>query len=313
MLNRSQLDNLLDELICPFEVSLIDYIMGSLDESRRNGIETHLRTCDRCQKVVEELKDAASYFDANESQVRANFEDRAAKEGLLPWYGFHIPDYLISAYLDGTIADDPRGRILIQEIDTHLKNCIPCQKKIQHLKSRIVIRLADLRQVVAQVQILQTVAFGVQKLAEARIQRAASLAAMAEKRVYRGSQDHQITAVVVDKNGNLSLDVNGKAHTVIFGVLSASIDSTGYLKIDLETENENYWRRNGSEYELEAALSYENIKVIFPYERINAQGRVTVVENLGTSMAVPDIPPELIHLRVRPRSLNSINKLGKTI
>ncbi len=140
--NENEIEKLLDEnleliqeFFCPSDMTLIYFVTENLDESEHNKIEKHINECDDCKRIVDDLKKASKWFDSKREQMLHNLEQKAISEGLLSWYGFHLPDYLILAYLHGKIPDNKMGDNIRKDIETHLEQCNTCMKKFQGYKT----------------------------------------------------------------------------------------------------------------------------------------------------------------------------------
>ncbi len=160
----------------------------------------------------------------------------------------------------------------------------------------MIIDLANIQRTKDQIQLLQDFSLKLQQLA---------LAYIIQKRAHRlvrersgDTEKQRITAKVVDQNGNLRLDEEGNIITTEFDVIDASIDNTGLLKIKLIAIDQNYWKREEKEYNVEVELECEGIKIILPRGYINKQGIVEIMSDLKTSNVVSFIPTKNISISV---------------
>lgn len=289
---------LIEEFLCPSDINLIDYITENLDKSVQERLEKHISKCNDCKKTIEELRKASEWFDSNRDMILDDLEQKATSKGLLPWYGFHLPDYLLLSYLEGKIPDDQKGKKVIEDIETHLKQCDVCQKKLQKYKNIrwTIINLANIQKNTNQFQLLQNIVLKLQRIALAHIRQKRASMIMRERS--RSIEEKQIRAKVVYENKNLCLDEEGKPIIIEFDVINASIDDTGLLKIELKVRDQNYWKQAEKEYELEAEIEYENIKILLPRESISKEGKVTITSDLKMSEISLFIPLKNINISV---------------
>ena len=285
--------------VCPNEKTLVQLMLGDLNQKEIEMIYEHLETCHECKRAVDELKSASLWFIKNKGKIFKNVVEAAAAFGIEPWV--HCPKKsVLDLYHAQAFSSDHRGERLKKTISDHLNVCKKCSKVVESIKAtsrhRIVITLEELGRK-ARKEIVKSAHDLLQDIYELAILKDTCRPAYAVPG-YRSQKKRSISAVMLDRDGNIDADENGQIQEFLFNVTRADLENDGYFTLCLETTTKSIWKRAKSAYFVTAVLCQETRRIVFPSEVIGSQGRLTIVGKLVSGIEIRNLPLEAIELTV---------------
>ncbi|NLX22801.1 MAG: hypothetical protein GXY55_14210 [Phycisphaerae bacterium] len=83
-----------------------------------------------------------------------------------------------------------------------------------------------------------------------------------------------------------------------FSVVQATLEQDGHLVLDLTTDESTVWESPHQVHLASVALCHENRKLVFPPEKIDAQGRVVIVGTLTAGIEIRSLPLSAVEMTV---------------
>jgi len=285
--------------VCPNDLHLTRYAAGALSAAEEPRLHRHLVECDECRLLAERLRTAAAWFADSRHQVFAGLLDKAAEVGLAPWTV--CPDRgVLDRYIGGEIPETPAGAVFRRTMANHLDECRTCRQRAEDcqasLARTLVIKVEELGSHIAAT-VAECVRQMLGELQVVAVARGASGPARAMPG-YRSSSTVSVAALLLDPSGRILLDDQGLPKHIHFSVLQATLELDGHFVLDLTTDEPSVWESSDRTYLIGVALCHENRKLVFPPERIDSHGRVTVIGTLTAGIEMHSIPLSALELTV---------------
>ncbi|MBN1509262.1 MAG: zf-HC2 domain-containing protein [Sedimentisphaerales bacterium] len=308
-MNRQELERLYQRLIlqdvypgdvCPTDEKLAAYAVASLSPQESARVSEHLQMCSDCRKMADQLGTACAWFSENKAQIFAGLIDKAIVQAVGPWQSCLSDDVLVQ-YIQRTIPDTEAGRDFTRSVETHLDGCDTCRRAVERLKAQLaqpwVLPLDDLvRRADNHVQaVLREIVVGLKSIASAR----GTFLAVHAMPGFRSQPARTVPAIMLDTEGKMIIDREGRPQTMAFSFIRAQLDRDGTAVLELAAANERAADAADGGLVLSAAIRYEHRQLVFPGERVPQDGHVIFIGHLVQGIAIPVLPPNAVHLTVR--------------
>jgi hypothetical protein len=309
-MNRQELERLCQRLVlqdvypgdvCPTDEKLAAHVAACLSSQESARLNEHLLMCSDCRKMADQLGMASTWFSQNKTEIFAGLLDKAKVQGVRPWRSC-LSDDLLEQYVQQTIPDTEAGRGFAQSIETHLAGCSTCRRTVERLKAEVaepwILQLDDLvRRADIHIQaILRDIILGLKSAASAR---GTFLGAHAMPG-FRSQPARMVTAIMLDAEGNMTVGPESRPQIMELCLIRAQLDRDGTAILELSTVGERIQGAGSGEFVLSAAIHHERRRLVFPSERIPPDGHVTIVGHLVQGIQITALPPNALHLTVRP-------------
>jgi hypothetical protein len=314
-MDRKQLEALHERIIvqdeypddvCPTEEKLVEYVMGLIPATEHKMLEKHLDNCPECRILSNELHENSQWFSQNKSCVMAGIIDKAKDGKIEPWASCYSLDVL-QGYFSDKIPDTDSGKLLTKQIEGHLRECEICRETAQEVEANLarslVVNMADLAQKLdkAAQAIVSDILHAIKSIAATRGVGNIIYAMPG----YRSQPVTSVLALILDKNGNMVLDDQGRPKKIKFDLIRGEVATDGHIIIDLSTTN-RFLRENVNRiFKLSVVFQQENRKLILPSEKIQSDGRVTIVSNLISGIGIKVLPISTMIFTVIPAEENT--------
>lgn len=307
-MDKSDLETLFDRLvaqneypgdICPNEVKLSEFVVGTISDVERDRMEQHLSGCSECAQDAQRLQTARRWFRDHQDDIFADVAAKASLAGIEPWASSPSADEL-RVYFLNMVPESDAGRRFKQRIETALGDDSVCRDlagKIRaNLATMVIIRLEGIRESADKetTAALRAMLLAIQAVSLARRAPRRALA----KPGYRGHVTTSVHAMLLDHQGKMMLDDQGRPEKVAFEVVKAGLEADGHFILDLSTAERQLWEKPDNQFILSASIHSENRRLVLPGEKIRSNGRVTIVCQLLRGFEIRELPLSSVSLSV---------------
>jgi len=298
--------------VAPTDRVAIEYLVGFLSPEERGRLEAYLTQCPDAREEAHGLQEARDWLHRNRSSVLARLAEKAKAAMALQSHADLTGDQL-TAYVADELPNTSIGQNLKRRIEAAVAEDQSLGRRVQELReglqSAVVLTTAELQsQTPSPAQatlVMLLAALRTLSLAQRRS------ALRSTPVTYRSGSGQTVVGLLFDKTGKVVLDDDGRLLRIPFQVVRAEISSSGRCLVDLSTTQREVWETPEVYYEALVSLCHERIRLALHPERIRNDGRVVVLDKLDTGVAIDEIPPSAIRVRVveqhaRPPELSAV-------
>jgi len=285
--------------VAPTDRVAIEYLVGLLSPEERERLEAYLTECPDAREEAHGLQEARDWLQRNRSSVLARLAEKA-KAAMAPQSHAGLTGEQLTAYVADELPNTNTGENLKRRIEAAVAEDQSLRRRVQELReslqSAVVLTTAELQsQTPSPAQATLVMLLAALRTLSLSQRRSALRPSPV---TYRSGGSPTVVGLVFDRTGKVVLDDEGRPNRVPFQVVRAEISSSGRCLVDLSTTQREVWETPEVCYEALVSLCHESIRLELHPERIRSDGRVVVVDKLDSGVAVDEIPPSVIRVRV---------------
>lgn len=283
---------------CAVEHVLIAHESAALPEDQARWLAAHLVACSSCQEDLTDLQQAAQWFREYEATILMGLAAKGASTGTMPWAKCPSSQ-LLYRYVNGQIPGTVGGETLLGQMQEHLSRCCEClhmSEQLRETKSSVCLSILDIGARVGYAVQNQLVDFIDALIAVGDVLGGPAWVRGAPG--YRSGETPTLSAGVVDANGQLIVDDEGRPQQCGFNVIQADIHADGFLTLALAATDRAFCQTTDVCYQANAAILAGGVRLDLSPTLIDEEGRVTFTGMLGKAEPVDPLPLSTIDIIV---------------